>query len=107
MKENRFYICEYCIQEFEPKRRRVQKYCSNTCRSKAHHAKKTDKNNLRKTPQLKNITKVPDFSPTPKKTKIDSISTAGISNAAIRTLTADSLKDLFTKEPNRLAQLKR
>lgn len=31
------YNCLYCHEEYIPKRRHSQKYCSNSCRSKAYH----------------------------------------------------------------------
>lgn len=37
MEETHLYTCKYCKIEFKPTRRRVQKYCSATCRSKQWH----------------------------------------------------------------------
>lgn len=95
MKDQQFYTCDYCFKEFEPKRRRVQKYCSNTCRSKAYHARKT-------TTQLSkesNDIVVPDLSniPQPK------MSMAGVGNATAGTLAAQGLKHIFTAPQNRPA----
>lgn len=93
------YTCKYCYKEFEPKRRRVQIYCSNTCRSKAHHAKKT---NLDK-PVLKE-----DYSSSTKPTlsKIESMSASGVANAAAGTIIASSLKNLLTSVENKPATKK-
>ncbi|WP_047547277.1 hypothetical protein [Psychroserpens sp. Hel_I_66] len=97
MKDSEFYICKYCYQEFTPKRRRVQKFCSNTCRSKAHHARKTKKvSGITKSEKLS----VPDNIPAPKK---EGMSMAGVGNAATGTLAAQALTKLFTKESNKPA----
>lgn len=96
MKDTKFYTCEYCYKEFEPKRRRVQKFCSNTCRSKAHHAKKTSTPVTKKTDGLS----VPNNLP---KTTNEKMSATGIGNAAVGSLAADALKSLFTKEQNKPA----
>ena len=100
----KYYTCEYCFTDFEPKRRRVQKYCSATCRSKAYHLRKSNQN---KTTDLAPIsttvqTALPPPPPIPK-TKIESISTAGIGNAAAGSLLADSIKSIFTPLDNKPA----
>lgn len=96
MIEKAFYTCKYCFKEFEPKRRRVQKYCSNTCRSKAHHAKKASELSTTKTDSVS----VPNNLPKPNNEKM---SATGIGNAAVGTLAADALKSLFTSEQNKPA----
>ncbi len=92
-----FYDCEYCGIEYRPKRRRIQKYCSDTCRSKAHHARKTvkpikvlEKNQLIKPKDKSSPTK-------------DKMSIAGVGNAAAGTITADFIKNLLTKDDNKAA----
>ena len=96
----KYYTCLYCFNEFEPTRRRVQKYCSNTCRSKAHHARKTISNK----PKLenKNLTNI-ETSSTPTITKIDSMSTSGVANAAVGNVIAGGIKSFFTAEKNKPA----
>ncbi|WP_299160251.1 hypothetical protein [uncultured Tenacibaculum sp.] len=91
--ETRLYKCEYCRKEFLPVRRRVQKYCSNSCRSKSHHkkAKSTDKIEVDK---LGNKT---------TKTSVEKLSIAGVGNAAIGSAAVDLLKYAFTKEENKPA----
>ncbi|TXE16018.1 hypothetical protein ES692_13950 [Psychroserpens burtonensis] len=96
MIDKEFYTCEYCFKEFEPKRRRVQKYCSNTCRSKAYHARKT-------TPiiEAKNDgTVVPKDIPTPSK---ENMSLAGVGNATAGSLIANGLKAITTSNKNKTA----
>lgn len=96
----KLYTCEYCYKAFEPRRRRVQKYCSNTCRSKAFHAKKNNKNK----PVLKNnILKDSNIENTPPSTKIDSMSISGVGNAAAGNLIASGLKSFLTPNQNKPA----
>ncbi|WMI70084.1 hypothetical protein [Mangrovimonas sp. YM274] len=91
--ENEFYICNYCHKEYTPKRRRAQKFCSNSCRSKAHHAK-----------QSKPTTEVISNEPKEeKKQKVESMSIAGVGNAAAGAATYDGLKALLTPEQQRKA----
>ncbi|SDB52202.1 hypothetical protein SAMN03097699_1886 [Flavobacteriaceae bacterium MAR_2010_188] len=80
METSRYYQCKYCFQDFEPKRRRVQKFCSNSCRSKAHHAKKQAKDLKSKTSTLpsKNF-EFPKIKKEPKKSS-ETITAAGIGN---------------------------
>ncbi len=87
------YICNYCQKEFIPTRRRVQKYCSDSCRSCAH--------NLRKKIITKTETKLVETENEPTKTKIEAMSGSGIGNAAAGTLIADGLKDFFTNNENK------
>jgi len=100
--ETEFYTCEFCQTNFKPKRRKIQRFCSNTCRSKNHH----HKNNLKKEslPTLnpyKRLTKKEEVIPSleaeviiaepQKKQKIEKVSGAGIANAVIGNLAAQAL----------------
>lgn len=85
------YNCEYCHEEFIPKRRFVQKYCSDSCRSKAFHIK--NKSNIKPTKKDKKKRKK-------KKTKIEKMSLAGVGNSAVGTLAIDALTKIFTHENN-------
>ena len=97
MEDTKFYTCGYCYKEFEPKRRRVQKYCSDTCRSKAYHSRKTKV----QSPDSKSAEfTVPNDIPTPKR---ENMSMAGVGNAAAGTLAANAIKSLLTKESNKPA----
>lgn len=98
-----FYTCGYCYKEFDPKRRRVQKYCSNTCRSKAYHARKITENKLLVIPDTETKTNVPTVPTPPVKNKVDSMSLAGAGNAAAGSLMADLFKDTFTRTENKPA----
>ena len=101
--ETQFYKCKYCFKEFEPKRRLVQKYCSNSCRSKAYHVrqlKNTNKNNNTTAIEVPKPMRMP---PIPSKTKIDKVSIAGVGNATLGSLAAGGLKSIFTPENNKPA----
>ncbi|MBZ9786439.1 hypothetical protein LB456_03125 [Psychroflexus sp. CAK57W] len=88
--ETYIYKCGYCSKEYVPRRRKVQKYCSNTCRVKAHFQKN-------KKLELKTKTGLSKPESSDKKTK-DTINLAGIGNAAIANVATDTLKNLFTNE---------
>tara|TARA_R110002073_G_scaffold108336_3_gene243348 strand:- start:17970 stop:18377 length:408 start_codon:yes stop_codon:yes gene_type:complete len=92
--ETRSYRCQYCKQEFIPKKRRVQKFCSDSCRVGFHR----QKNKIEK----KELTSRENKS-LPKKTKVDQMSFAGVGNAAVGTLAVDTILSLFTKEENKPA----
>ncbi|MBT8317787.1 MAG: hypothetical protein HKP59_09165 [Lutibacter sp.] len=101
--EKHLYICEFCQKEFEPTRRKVQKFCSATCRSKNHHHKN----------KMTNSTSKPVLSDTlnePKKNTIEKISISGVGNAALGTLAANTAtafaKEIFATENNKPATKK-
>ena len=56
MLEPKHYTCNYCQQNFVPKRRRVQKYCSNSCRSSAYQLRKGNKIDLPIVNNTKSVT---------------------------------------------------
>ncbi|MBR9846863.1 MAG: hypothetical protein GYB35_12515 [Algicola sp.] len=97
MNNQRYYICAYCVKEFEPKRRGVQKYCSNSCRSKAYYFRLKHKNKklaATQSFQSKSINKE-----LPK----EKMSIAGVGNAAAGSLLAESLKSVFTSNSKKPA----
>ncbi|WP_282147887.1 hypothetical protein [Algibacter lectus] len=98
-----FYTCQYCYKEFDPKRRRVQKYCSNSCRSKAHHARKNTETKLPIISDSETKTEVATLPTKPEKTKVDSMSLAGTGNAAAGSLLADTIKAVLTPLDNKPA----
>ena len=98
--ETKFYTCKYCFEAFIPKRRRVQKYCSNTCRNKAHHARKTATTSGVTLPEkLENKLVAPTA---PKQT----VNAADITNAAIGTLAVNTLIGALTNNENKPATKK-
>lgn len=100
MKDNKYYTCEYCYNEFEPNRRRVQKYCSNTCRSKAFHAKKNTNKDLTIIKSGKDAISNPAST---SKNKVEEMSFAGVGNSMFGTLAADGIIDLFTPDAKKPA----
>ncbi|UAM97288.1 hypothetical protein K8354_13290 [Polaribacter litorisediminis] len=94
--ETRLYCCDYCKKEFLPTRRKVQKFCSNSCRSKSHHQKTKVSKALS---TLKGVTKT-------EKTSIDKISLAGVGNSAIGNLAVNLAEKLLTAEENKPATKK-
>lgn len=84
--ENYHYTCQYCGKEYKPNRRKKQKYCSNSCRTRAFQLR---------TPKLGSI--VPSVEKKPESVKIDKISKAGVGNAFLGTLLADGVQTLAKK----------
>lgn len=97
MKDTKYYTCDYCYKEFEPKRRRVQKYCSNSCRSSAYQQRKALKNNKKNAIDNFMESNVPQL---PNKQKI---TVAGVGNAALGSLAADGVKSILTPRKNKPA----
>ena len=98
--ENYTYSCAYCGKEYVPRRRKIQKYCSNTCRVKAHFQrnkgnKLNTENGLSNPSKEKEVTQNSELKGT--------INLAGIGNAAIANIATDGLKKLFTQEVNKPA----
>lgn len=91
--ENYTYTCAYCSKEYVPRRRKIQKYCSNTCRVKAHFQRN-------KQIEVKKGNGLSNPSATKNQNK-EKINMAGIGNAAIANIATDTLKSLFTHEDNK------
>jgi len=98
--KSRYYTCQFCQKEYEPTRRKVQRFCSDTCRNKNHQHNKVHK---RITPT--NI--MAQESEEKKKTEIEKVSLAGVGNAALGTLTGNALTaiitNIFTTKINKLS----
>jgi hypothetical protein len=90
MEKNR-YTCNYCGVEYTPRRRHIQKYCSNSCRVNAFNLRKKSKQNL---PAISKITAPP---------KKEKMSWSGVGNAAVGTLATNLATSLFTAEENKPA----
>lgn len=89
--ENYLYKCHYCGVEYVPRRRRKQKFCSNSCRVTSHNFKKGKK-------------KITGLSvPSESKSVDEQLSLAGIGNAAIGTAAVEIGKSLFTPTNNKPA----
>jgi len=89
---NQYYTCEYCYEKYIPVRRYAQKYCSNSCRSKAYHQRK----------KLEIVTVKPSKkkkqSKKKGKTKIEKMSLPGVGNAAAGSALAEALTKVLTPE---------
>jgi len=94
--ETKLYTCAYCFEEFKPTRRRVQKYCSNSCRSKAYHLRTNNNNNKEKKLPIANTTDI-------AKQQSDKMSLAGTGNALAGSLLAEGIINMFKAEQNKAA----
>lgn len=88
--DNYLYNCQYCGNEYRPNRRKKQKYCSNSCRTRAWVIRMG----------LINTSKEIQID---KEKKSEGISLVGIGNAAAGTLVVEFGKRLFTKEDDKPA----
>lgn len=91
--ETRTYECQYCRKEYVPKRRGVQKFCSDSCRVRTHQIKN------KKT----NVAEVTIEKTKTDKTKIEQMSLAGVGNAALAMFGVNIITDLLTKFENKQA----
>ena len=94
------YICDYCRKEYVPTRRGVQRFCKASCRTRSHQVK----NELRLTSTIKKAVKKKKKKS--KKIKVEKMSFAGVGNAAIGTLTVDTIGKILTKKENKPASKK-
>ncbi|MCF7559032.1 hypothetical protein L3X39_00155 [Sabulilitoribacter multivorans] len=92
-------ICNHCGSEYTPRRRGVQKFCSNSCRSRSWLLKQ-NKTKPHKTTLEQNKIQVPTVQSTPKK---ETISLTGAANAALGAAAVDLAKYVFTPEDNKNA----
>ncbi|GAA4813061.1 hypothetical protein [Litoribaculum gwangyangense] len=104
------YNCAYCHEEFIPKRRYAQKYCSNSCRAKAYHRRQVEKGGAKKISKEKKDV-LPQFVqpnniPIEKKNAIEKMSSAGVGNVVAGTLIAEFIKNLLTGDDSKPATKK-
>lgn len=92
--------CNNCGNDYTPSRKGVQKFCSNSCRSRYWFLKQKDKKVTEK-----DIAPISEDNILPK-TKQEQISFAGVGNATAGTLIADGLKSVLTKSENKPATKK-
>ena len=91
--DNYLYKCNYCGKDYKPNRRKKQIYCSSSCRTRAYQLRK-------KVDQKLQIVK-----PEEQK-KPESMSWAGVGNAAAGTLVANAAVSLLTANDNKPATKK-
>ena len=80
--ETYLYICEYCSNNFTPKRRGIQRFCRASCRASSHNKNK------------RQSLSVPGSESNKDKNnpiKIEKVSWAGVKNAAAGALIADGI----------------
>ena len=94
--EQHHYTCQYCAKQYIPRKRKRQKYCSNSCRARAYQIKNS-KISLAKPETSK---------PENQLQKIDKMSWAGVGNAAAGTLAVNALSSILTREENKPATKK-
>ncbi|MBC7524456.1 MAG: hypothetical protein H7239_08475 [Flavobacterium sp.] len=89
--DNYTYLCQYCGHDYIPKRRLVQKYCSNSCRTRAY--------------QLRNPKIGLGVSVLKKETpkSNDKMSWSGFANAAAGAAAVKIVENVFTAEGNKPA----
>ncbi|RYH72132.1 hypothetical protein EVU94_13775 [Flavobacteriaceae bacterium 144Ye] len=89
-------FCNYCGKEYVPKRRGVQQFCSNSCRSRNWQINQKKKQHL----LVKNEQETSKMA---KISQSNKLTAAGIGNAAIGTAAVDLTKHLLTPEHKRNA----
>tara|TARA_R110002049_G_C9170440_1_gene561894 strand:- start:3483 stop:3914 length:432 start_codon:yes stop_codon:yes gene_type:complete len=95
------YDCNYCGAEYIPKRRHIQKYCSNSCRVNAFNQRKKEQLGLSKPENTEHFLKETNQADgMPEK---DKMSWSGVGNAAAGTLAVNLATNFFTKEENKPA----
>ena len=95
-------ICNNCGCDYTPKRRGVQKFCSNSCRSRSWLLKQNRPSILKNINEQGEI-KIPTNLSVQKK---ETMSLASVGNAALGVAVIDSVKSLFTPEDNKSATKK-
>ena len=93
--DNYLYKCLYCGKEYKPNRRKKQKYCSNSCRTRAF----VTRNN-------KGLGLIKKDSEKKEPIKIEKMSIAGVANSAAGALAIQLATNLFTSEENKPATKK-
>ena len=103
--ENKYYTCQFCRKEFIPTRRKIQKFCSDTCRNKHFFHKKKlvtkkDLNEAVKTEEQQNLEKEKE------PIAVEKMSASGVGNAAVGALLVEGVKGIakaFQAEHNKPA----
>jgi hypothetical protein len=80
------YTCLYCGKTYKPNRRKKQKYCSNSCRTRAFQIRN---------PKLGST--LPSVEKKSESVTIDKISKAGVGNALLGSLLAEGVQILARK----------
>ena len=94
--EHQTYQCNYCKKQYIPKRRRVQKFCSASCRVGSHQQKNKQQQN-----QL--LPKKESTSNLAQKMKITEMSLAGVGNSVLGVAAVELAKSLLISSENKPA----
>jgi len=95
---NHLYKCNYCGEEYKPKKRGTQKFCKTSCRVNSHQRKKKIKEiSLPKLANNENST---------GNSYEEKVNAAGIINSALGTGLANGVQAVFTKSENKPATKK-
>jgi hypothetical protein len=91
-------ICLNCGDDYLPKRRGVQKYCSNACRSRYWQ--------LRQNIETKEVPSKVENTVEKQGAKVEKMSFAGVGNAAAGVAAVEIVKSVFTPPENKPATKK-
>ncbi len=94
-------ICLHCNDDFVPTRRGIQKFCTNSCRSRYWQLKQA-KLMISKVKESQKK----DFPEVKNQSKKDTLSLAGVGNAAAGVAVVEVAKNLFTPAENKPATKK-
>ena len=92
-------ICQYCGKDYLPKRRGVQKFCSNSCRS-------LNWKNKQPVNELKAVSEIPkneNLAEPRKPTLHERMSLAGVGNTVLGMGVVELAKEVLTPEHNKVA----
>ncbi|MDN3665793.1 hypothetical protein ACFFU1_18295 [Algibacter miyuki] len=92
-------VCLHCGDEYIPKRRGAQKFCTNSCRSRHWQTKQSNKTNEVVLSKVENTVEK-------QGAKVEAMSFAGVGNAAAGVAVVDGLKSLLTAKENKAATKK-
>ncbi|MFV8226221.1 hypothetical protein [Christiangramia aquimixticola] len=96
--DNHLYICNYCGEEYKPKKRGTQKFCKTSCRVNSHKLKKKIENIP--APQL------PNPENNTGNSYEETVNAAGVINSALGNGLANGIQAVFTKNENQPATKK-
>lgn len=99
--ETHLYTCKYCKIEFKPKRRRIQKFCSDNCRSKNWfmvHSKDRPPPIAIESNETAILSKEVKKEGKRKLMKVEEISIQGVGNATLGSIIGNKATDYFTPE---------
>jgi len=98
------YTCEYCGRKYIPKRRKVQRFCSNSCRTRNWQQQQQQQHQKLQL-QSEEIQK-PEVEILPNQLiteKKDTVNMAGVGNAALGVAAANVITNILTKPRNKPA----